>query len=65
MLSPREFATMMLVKDALDQLKLDRTELNMLLEHQLVTLEGLASGSKRPQLPPDGDLLLQAVALLH
>ncbi|CAB3805003.1 hypothetical protein [Pararobbsia alpina] len=57
MLSPQEFATLMLVKDVPDPLKLDRTELNTLLEHQLVTLERLASG--------DGDLLLQAVARMH
>jgi hypothetical protein len=65
MLSPHEFATLMLVKDAPDQLKLDRTELNTLLERQLVTLEKLASGNKRPELTPDGDLLLQAVARMH
>jgi hypothetical protein len=65
MLSPHEFATLMLVKDAPDQLKLDRTELNTLLERQLIALERLASGNKRAELPPDGDLLLQAVAQMH
>ncbi len=65
MLSPHEFATLMLVKDAPDQLKLDRTELNTLLERQLVTLEKLASGHKRLQLTPDGDSLLEAVTRMH
>ena len=65
MLSPHEFATLMLVKDAPDQLKLDRTELNTLLERQLVTLEKLVSGHKRLQLTPDGDSLLEAVTRMH
>ena len=65
MLSPHEFATLMLVKDAPDQLKLDRTELNTLLERQLVKLEKLASGNERPELTPDGDLLLRAIARKH
>ena len=65
MLSPHEFATLLLVKNAPDQLKLDHTELNTLLERQLVTLERLASGSKRPQLTTDGDFLLQAVARMQ
>jgi hypothetical protein len=64
MLSPHEFATLLLVKDAPDQLQLDRTKLDTLLERQLVTLERLASGNK-PQLTTDGDSLLQAVARMH
>ena len=65
MLSPHEFATLLLVKDAPDQLQLDRTELDTLIERQLVTLERLASGNQRPQLTIDGDSLLQAVARMH
>jgi hypothetical protein len=36
MLSPHEFTTLMLVKDAPDQIEADRAELRALLEHQLV-----------------------------
>ena len=63
MLSPHEFATLLLVKDAPDQLQMDRAELDALLERQLVTLERIASGNKRPQLTTDS--LLQAVARMH
>ncbi|MGF6970690.1 hypothetical protein OKW43_007785 [Paraburkholderia sp. WC7.3g] len=62
MLSPHEFATLMLVKDAPDQIDLNRTELDTLLERQLVALEQLASGRQRPHLTRDGDSVLQAVA---
>jgi hypothetical protein len=46
MLSPHEFATLMLVKDTSDPAGLDRAELDALLEHQLVALEKLASGGE-------------------
>ena len=55
MLSPHEFATLMLVKAAPDQIELNREELDTLLEQ-------LASGHQRPRLTRDGDSLLQAVA---
>jgi hypothetical protein len=60
MLSPHEFATLMLVKAAPDQIDLNREELDTLLEHQLVALEQLASGHQRPRLTRDGDSVLQA-----
>ncbi|AXF05776.1 hypothetical protein [Paraburkholderia hospita] len=62
MLSPHEFATLMLVKAAPDQIDLNREELDTLLEQQLVALERLASGDQRPRLTRDGDSVLQAVA---
>lgn len=61
MLSPHEFATLMLVKDAPDQLGLDRADLDMLLERQLVALEALPSGQQRPQITSDGVSILKAV----
>lgn len=61
MLSPHEFATLMLVKDAPDQLGLDRADLDVLLERQLVALETLASGLQRPQITGDGVSILKAV----
>lgn len=45
MLSPHEFATLLLVKDAPDQRDMDRDELDILLEQQLVRLEGSARGA--------------------
>ncbi|TCG03853.1 hypothetical protein BZM27_45260, partial [Paraburkholderia steynii] len=62
MLSPHEFATLMLIKAAPDQIDLNREELDTLLEQQLVALEQLASGHQRPRLTRDGDSVLQAVA---
>ena len=38
MLSPHEFATLMLVKAAPDQIELNREELDTLLDQQLVAL---------------------------
>ena len=61
MLSPHEFATLMLVKDAPDQIDLDRTELDTLLGRQLVALEQLASGNSLPRVTLAGDSVLQAI----
>ena len=49
MLGPRELAALMLVKDAPGHLGLDRADLDMLLEHQLVALETLPSGQQLPR----------------
>jgi hypothetical protein len=65
MLSPHEFATLMLVKAAPEQIDLNREELDTLLERQLVALEQLASGAQRPTLTRDGDSVLRAVARKH
>ena len=62
MLSPHEFATLMLVKDAPDPFGLDRSDLQSLLERQLVALETLPSGQQRPQITNDGASILMAVA---
>ncbi|SEA59225.1 hypothetical protein [Paraburkholderia sartisoli] len=59
MLSPHEFATLMLVKAAPDQIDLARAELNTLLERELVAPGQLAPGYR---LTRDGDAVLQAVA---
>jgi hypothetical protein len=64
MLSPHEFATLLLVKDAADSIA-DRTELSALLERQLVALEELASGTMRLCLTADGDMVLEAIGRLH
>jgi hypothetical protein len=62
MLSPHEFATLVLVAAAPEQIDLDREELDTLRECQLVALEQLGSGAQRPRLTRDGDSVLRAVA---
>jgi hypothetical protein len=64
MLSPHEFATLLLVKDAADEIA-DRAELSALIERQLVALEELASGTTRPRVTADGDTILEAIARHH
>ena len=60
MLSPHEFATLMLVKDATEQLEVDGADLKALLERQLVSLERLASGQALPRLTHEGRSFLKA-----
>jgi hypothetical protein len=65
MLSPHEFATLMLVKDSPEQIDLTREDLETLLERQLVAMEQLASGIQRLWLTHDGDSLLQTIRREH
>lgn len=65
MLSPHEFATLMLVKSVPDEIDLDRAELDKLLERQLIALEECAPGVRRPRLTLGGDSLLRAIAGKH
>ena len=65
MLSPHEFATLILIKDAPDQVELGRAELGALLERQLISYENLASGRPRPYVTKDGNSLLKAIALIR
>ena len=62
MLSPHEFATLMLLQDAPDQIDLDRADLEALLERQLVTLERFTSGQPRPLITINGHSILKAAA---
>jgi len=57
-----EFATLMLIKDAPDQIELGRAELDTLLQRQLISLRNLASGRPRPHVTRDGDSMLKAVS---
>jgi hypothetical protein len=61
MLSPHEFATLMLVRQSPDQLDLNRAELDALLERQLVMLEHCASGARRAYLTGKGRTFLDAL----
>ncbi|PPB84266.1 hypothetical protein B0O95_104219 [Mycetohabitans endofungorum] len=64
MLSPHEFATLMLIRNAPEQIDMNRAELDTLLERQLVELEELAEGHRRPMLTPTGQSLLAAARRL-
>ncbi|MGN6665428.1 MAG: hypothetical protein ACTHKH_00430 [Trinickia sp.] len=61
MLSPHEFATLLLVANAPDLHELDSDDLNCLVERQLVALEQLASGSRCLRLTTNGNSMLRAV----
>jgi hypothetical protein len=61
MLSPHEFATLMLIRQAPDQLDMNRAELDALLERQLVTLEQCASGARRAYLTGKGETFLDTL----
>ncbi|WP_230947628.1 hypothetical protein [Burkholderia territorii] len=61
MLSPHEFATLMLVRDAPDQIDMDRTELDALLERQLVMLERCDPGRRVAHLTHKGRWMLDAL----
>jgi hypothetical protein len=62
MLSPHEFATLMLIKHAPDQIELDRAELDTLLQQRLISIESLPSGQPRPHVTNEGASVLLAVA---
>jgi hypothetical protein len=64
MLSPHEFATLMLVKDSADQIA-DRGEIDALVERQLVAMEQLAGGAMRPRVTEDGDFILRTFTRIH
>ena len=61
MLSPHVFATLLLVKDAPQQVEMEREELDALLERQLVLLERLASGAHHVRLTDIGHHALKAM----
>jgi hypothetical protein len=50
----------MLVKDSADQIA-DRTELDALLDRQLVAMEQLAGGGVLPRVTQEGDSLLRTL----
>jgi hypothetical protein len=65
MLSPHEFATLMLVRDAPDEIQVDRAELSTLLERQLVALERAERGESRPRITQDGYSVLEACSRMR
>lgn len=65
LLTPHEFATLMLISSAPDQIDLNRHELDTLMERQLVTLERQATGGQRARLTQGGNSVLSAIAQKH
>jgi hypothetical protein len=61
MLSPHEFATLMLVRQAPDQVEMNRAELDALLERQLVMLEMNKAGARRVHLTAKGRSMLDTL----
>ncbi|WP_260428252.1 hypothetical protein [Burkholderia sp. Bp9031] len=61
MLSPHEFATLMLLRQAPDQIDMNRAELDALLERQLVMLEHCAAGARLAYLTEKGKTFLDAL----
>ncbi|MFM0515099.1 hypothetical protein P0D80_47680 [Paraburkholderia sp. RL17-373-BIF-A] len=61
MLSPHEFAALMLVNDAPGPFGLDPENLDVLLKHRLVALQTLPSGQQRLHLTSGGVSVLRAV----
>ena len=65
MLSPPERATLMLVRDAPDQI-VDRAELGALLERHLIALEPVEEiGRRRPRITENGNSILEACSRLR
>lgn len=65
MLSPHEFATLMLLRDAPDQIEANRAELDTLLERQLVALEQAERGLRRPRITENGHSVLEAFSRMR
>jgi predicted aspartyl protease len=55
----------MLVKDAPDQVELNRADLDALLERQLVRLHRRSSGHQRAEITVNGHSTLEAVARIR
>ncbi|MFP4895042.1 hypothetical protein [Paraburkholderia sp. EG304] len=61
MLSPHEFAVLMLVKASPECTDIEREEFNAVLGRQLVALESTPSGAHRPRVTNHGESLLQTL----
>lgn len=62
MLSPHEFSTLMLLKNAPDQVEPERSELGTLLRLDLIALESSEHQHPRPRVTESGDLILKAMS---
>ncbi|XYI32110.1 Preprotein translocase subunit SecA [Cupriavidus oxalaticus] len=64
-LSHHEFATLVLVNDSSDPPELDRTDVEALLAHQLITLERVGPSVSRPQVTLQGYRFLKALGRIR
>lgn len=60
MLSPHEFAVLLLVNDSVEPHELDSADVEALIEHKLVTLEGQGSDHGYARVTAQGHALLKA-----
>ncbi|PCE30561.1 hypothetical protein [Burkholderia ubonensis] len=65
MLSPHEFAALLLIEDTAEPAGLDLGDLTSLVERQLVALELLASESRRAHLTENGRSMLETIDRRH
>ncbi|MFS8978290.1 hypothetical protein PO002_27950 [Cupriavidus necator] len=65
MLSHHEFATLVLVNDSPDSRELDRTDVQTLLTHQLITLDRIGPDHSRPQVTIQGYHFLKALGRIR
>lgn len=60
MLSPHEFAVLLLINDSAESCELDRADVEALIERQLVTLERCGPDHSYAQVTPQGHAFLKA-----
>ncbi|AOJ64331.1 hypothetical protein WJ32_06445 [Burkholderia ubonensis] len=65
MLSPHEITTLLMVRNAPDQIGSDREELLTLLEHQLIAIDPMASDFRRIEVTAEGHAVLNAVSRIR
>lgn len=65
MLSPHEFAVLLLVNDSVESRELDRADVEALIEHKLVTLERQELGHIYARVTAQGHALLKAFGHAH
>ncbi|WP_454739806.1 hypothetical protein [Cupriavidus necator] len=65
MLSPHEVAALMLIKDAPLNSELDRTDLDALLERQLVRVEEFVCGHPSLRITARGNAVLNAIVRIR
>lgn len=65
MLSPHEFAVLLLVNDRAESHELDRADVEALIEHKLVTLERHEPDCSYAQVTAQGYAFLKACGRVH
>jgi hypothetical protein len=64
MLSPHELAALLLIRNSPDPLHLERAEMGILLDRQLVALEHATNERRYLRVTACGELLLRAMGLI-